>query len=454
MLTTDYLSPSTRARTRLHWLIGRRVARFGSLLVCLAGVGLISGCGPVLDEFFGSAQEPPPAPASLQISPARGPVLGGTRVSITGANTAVFGPGTDVLFGAFLATETEIVNEKTIRATAPAQAAGRVDVVVRVASGSTVTYPAGFEYVAIKDADAEIVAQIEAMFPGPPRLVSAVSTGNLSARVTFSEPVRDGATDTSNYFIVIPDGGHLLLDQTAAPVLSEDHTVVDLTTLSQADALYRLTVTGIKDLAGNPIAPPDMLVNPAETTFTGIAPANLDEHIDSDGDGFADWFEMLGWEMTIELANGQVTQGYVTSDPFNPDTDGDGLTDGEENARSMDPRTDDTDADLVLDWDEVFDWRSNPCDQDSDDDGFADQTELHFGTSLILADTDGDQLDDRDELLNRNRNPRIADLPIPVVTVGEMNLELDERYTYTDQFGETHQVQESYSSTLQRDTSS
>ena len=35
-----------------------------------------------------------------------------------------------------------------------------------------------------------------------------------------------------------------------------------------------------------------------------------------------------------------------------------------------------------------------------------------------------------------------------------MNLELDERYTYTDQFGEEHQVQESFSNTVQRDTSS
>ncbi len=207
-------------------------------------------------------------------------------------------------------------------------------------------------------------------------------------------------------------------------------------------------------MAGNPMAPPDMLVNPSETVFTGIAPGMLIEHVDSDGDGFADWFELLGWSITIELKDGQRVQGYVTSDPFNPDTDGDGLTDGEENAHSMDPRTDDTDADLVLDADELWGWRSNPCYQDTDDDGFADMTEVEFGTSLILADTDGDQLDDRDELLNRNRNPHIADLPIVDITVGEINLELDERYTYTDQFGEEQQFQESFNSTLQRDTSS
>lgn len=452
MRSKGHLSLREQAASRPRRPIYRKAVRFVSLLVCIGGAGLLLGCPADFEAMFG--REQPPPPAVLGISPDRGPVLGGTQVTIIGTNTAVFGPGTDVLFGAFLATETEVVNENTIRATAPPQAAGHVDVIVRVASGSTATNRQGFEYVAMKDADGEIIAQIEQMFPGPPRLVSAVALNNTSARVTFSEPVRSGATDASNYNIVIPEGGMLLLDKSKAPELNEHHTVVDLTTLSQADALYRLTVTGIHDLAGNPIASPDLLVNPAETTFTGIAPVDLDEHIDTDGDGFADWFEMLGWQMTIELADGTRTQGYVTSDPYNPDTDGDGMTDGEENARSMDPRTDDTDADLVLDAEEVFDWRSNPCDQDSDDDGFADQTEVHFGTSLILADTDGDQLDDRDELLNRNRNPHIADLPIVVITVGEMNLELDERYTYTDQFGQEHQVQESFSNTVQRDTSS
>ena len=364
------------------------------------------------------------------------------------------GEGTEVLFGGFLASAVEIVDENTVRAKAPAQAAGQVDVAVRIASGSVAVQPNAFQYVAIADADAEILSQIEDMFPGEPHVVSALALNNTSVRISFSEPVRKDATDPSNYAIVIPEGGILLLDKSKSPTLSEDQTVADLTTLSQADAFYRITVTGIHDLAGNPIAAPDMLVNPTEASFTGIAPADLDEHIDTDGDGFADWFEMLGWEMTIELANGQQVQAYVTSDPYNPDTDGDGLTDGEENARSMDPRTDDSDADLVLDWDEVFGYRSDPCDQDSDDDGFADQTEEHFGTSLILADTDGDQLDDLDEMLHRSRNPRIADLPIPVITVGEMNLELDERYTYSDQFGREQQIQESYSDTLQRDTSS
>ena len=441
-------------RTDPHHSFKCLLGRVGVVL-CLAVLGLtLPGCPNIAPPNQSGQDVPAVITSSLNVSPARGPVLGGTKVTVRGVDTADFDDGTVVLFGAFLATDIEVVDPTTVKATAPAQAAGDVDVIVRVASGSTVTRSAAFEYVAVKDADAEIIAQIEEMFPGPPHVVSAIATSNTGVLVAFSEPVSANAANQSRYSIVIPEGGMLMLDRDREVVLTDSQTVAELPTLSQSDAFYRLTVSGIHDLAGHPIAPPDMLVNPTEASFTGIAPANLDEHIDSDGDGFADWFEMLGWEITIELADGTRIQGYVTSDPYNPDTDGDGLTDSEENARSLDPRTDDTDADLVPDIEEVYDWRSDPCDQDSDDDGFADQTELHFGTSLILADTDGDQLDDRDELLNRNRNPLIADLPIPVITIGELNLELDERYSYTDQFGEEHQIDESFSSSLQRDTSS
>lgn len=421
------------------------------MLICLGSVGWMASCDSSLVEFLNGGSKGPPA---LQVSPARGPVLGGTRVTIMGTNAPDFDSGSEVLFGGFLGSNVEIVDSKTIRVSTPKQGIGFVDVSVRCGNGEAVTQASGFEYVAIEKAEGEMLEQIEAMFPGQPGVVSAAATSNTSVRVTFSEPVRNEAADPSNYSIVIPEGGVLLVDRTRKPVLSEDHTVVDLFTLSQSAVLYQLTATGIHDLAGNPIAPPDLLVNPSEATFTGIPPASLDEHVDTDGDDLADWFEMAGWTVIVEMADGTQSQTVVTSDPYNPDTDGDGVLDLEELVRSTDPRTDDTDSDGVTDAEEIRDWRSNPCDQDSDDDGLPDGTELHFGTSPILADTDGDQLPDADELFKRNRNPLIADLPMMAVTIGEMNLALDQRYTYTDQLGQERQVQESCSSTLQRDVSS
>ncbi len=433
------------------------IEKWGSWLVLLVVAlfvpGQTSSCSIDLDSLFTSPEESPQE-AAIQISPTRGSVLGRTQVTIVGTNTPGFGSGTEVLFGAFLGSDVQVLDASTLRVTSPAQPAGRVDVRVRLGSGETVSRLGGFDYLSMEEANGEVLDQIEAMYPGQPSVVSAVATSNTSVRVTFSEPVRDDAADPSNYSIVISAGGVLLVDRSKQPVLSSDHTVVDIRTLSQSAALYQLTATGIHDFAGNTIAPPDMLINPAEATFTGIPPSTIGEQVDSDGDGQADWFEMAGWALTVELANGQRAQSHVYSDPYNPDTDGDGVSDSQELIRGLDPRSNDTDADGVTDAAEINEWRSNPCDQDSDDDGLADATELDLGTSPILADTDGDQLADADELFKRNRNPLIADLPIPVITVGEMTMQLDERYTYSDQFGREQQISQSYSDSVQRDTTS
>ncbi len=216
---------------RLQRSAGRWAAFALSLVLCLLGVTPIAGCGDVnLGELLGIGRSLPEAPA-LRITPARDSVLGGARVTIVGTDAPVFDSGTEVLFGELPTAGVEVVDAKTIRVTAPAQYAGQVDVVVQVTDGTTVESPAGFEYVAVQDGDAEILNRIEMMFPGPPRLVSAVATSNIGVRVMFSEPVGAGATDPLNYEIVIPEGGILRLDSTKAPMLSDDGTVADLTTL-------------------------------------------------------------------------------------------------------------------------------------------------------------------------------------------------------------------------------
>jgi hypothetical protein len=55
----------------------------------------------------------------------------------------------------------------------------------------------------------------------------------------------------------------------------------------------------------------------------------------------------------------------------------------------------------------------------------------------VLADTDGDQISDTDEVLGRNRDPRIADMPLYGISVGDVRLSLDERLTYEDAQGNT-----------------
>jgi hypothetical protein len=105
--------------------------------------------------------------------------------------------------------------------------------------------------------------------------------------------------------------------------------------------------------------------------------------VDSDNDGLDDACECL-----------------LGTDPFNPDTDGDGLLDGEEAVGctlvgNTDPRRADTDGDGLSDGDEVLVHMTNPLKRDTDDDGVEDGPEVASGCMDPLnPDTDGDSLPD------------------------------------------------------------
>lgn len=101
----------------------------------------------------------------------------------------------------------------------------------------------------------------------------------------------------------------------------------------------------------------------------------------------------------------------IGSDPDNPDTDGDGLKDGEEVRRyKTSPIATDSDNDGLRDGDEVFKYRTDPSQADTDGDGLTDGEEvLKYGTDPLKIDTDGDTLPDGDEVLKYNTDPLKAD---------------------------------------------
>ena len=80
-----------------------------------------------------------------------------------------------------------------------------------------------------------------------------------------------------------------------------------------------------------------------------------------------------------------------------PDTDGDGLTDQEEEALGTDPEDPDEDGDELSDGDEVHIYGTDPLNDDSDDDGLLDGEEIELGTDPKKLDTDGDGLSDEEE---------------------------------------------------------
>ncbi len=77
-----------------------------------------------------------PAPTLTSISPASGPVTGGTSVTLSGSN---FLTGATVTFGTIPSTFVAVVNSSTITATSPAAAAGIVNVTVTNPDGQSAT---------------------------------------------------------------------------------------------------------------------------------------------------------------------------------------------------------------------------------------------------------------------------------------------------------------------------
>jgi outer membrane protein OmpA-like peptidoglycan-associated protein len=116
---------------------------------------------------------------------------------------------------------------------------------------------------------------------------------------------------------------------------------------------------------------------------------------DSDGDG---------------LNDGEEVNTHKT-DPLNADSDGDGLNDGSEvNSHKTDPLNPDTDGDKLNDGDEVNTHKTNPTKADTDDDGLNDSAEIMtHKTNPLKADSDGDGLNDGPEVNTYKTNPMKAD---------------------------------------------
>jgi len=108
--------------------------------------------------------------------------------------------------------------------------------------------------------------------------------------------------------------------------------------------------------------------------------ADLD---DDDGDGLDNYREIV----------------VFNTDPENPDTDGDGLMDGQEVSLGSNPLIEDTDGDGLSDGDEVNTYGSDPLKTDTDEDGLNDYVEvIDYGTDPTKKDTDGDGFDDKFEV--------------------------------------------------------
>ena len=103
------------------------------------------GEGAKSNELSGTATAPPPAPAPTvtSVSPASGPTLGGTSVTISGSG---FVSGASASLGGSALAGTIVVNATTITGTPGAHAAGAVNVVVTNADAQTGTCAGCYTY--------------------------------------------------------------------------------------------------------------------------------------------------------------------------------------------------------------------------------------------------------------------------------------------------------------------
>ncbi len=139
---------------------------------------------------------------------------------------------------------------------------------------------------------------------------------------------------------------------------------------------------------------------------------------DTDGDGLQDGEEVHKYHTNPlkadtdgdGLKDGDEVTKYKT-DPLRADTDDDGLRDADEVMKyQTNPLKPDSDGDKLSDGDEVLVYKTDPLKADTDDDGLTDSEEaLKYKTAPLKADTDGDSLKDGDEVNTHKTNPLIAD---------------------------------------------
>jgi hypothetical protein len=136
--------------------------------------------------------------------------------------------------------------------------------------------------------------------------------------------------------------------------------------------------------------------------------------LDSDSDGLFDGYEIYD----------------TLTDEFDPDTDDDGITDGDEfygyyapnnpysdskgYFKNLDPLNNDTDSDLIIDYEEavigIDSYYTNPENNDSDTDRLDDYEEIYiYSTDPTDSDTDDDDLSDGAEVLDHGTNPLNGD---------------------------------------------
>ncbi len=164
---------------------------------------------------------------------------------------------------------------------------------------------------------------------------------------------------------------------------------------------------------------------------------------DIDHDGLKDAWEYLYFhslqygpddDNDNDGLNNKEEENYRTN-PTDPDTDKDGLSDGDEIFKYHTKVKDsDTDKDGLSDGDEVNKYHSSPLKTDTDGDGLSDYEEvMTYKTKPDESDTDNDGLSDGDEIKKYKTDPLKADTDGDGTNDGNDNCKLTFNETQADE---------------------
>jgi hypothetical protein len=264
--------------------------------------------------------------------------------------------------------------------------------------------------------------------------VPVASTSLYPVRVLCKQP--DGSTQQfqSGYLQLVPNGstsiGPLTSNVTPIPVtlnLSIAEGTNEIDVVSQILHLATLatfpdgTQQFLQDASvGTTYVSSNTAIATVDSGGIVTAVSNGTVTITAQNEGAAGTVQIMVSAPFSTLGDGipdswKIAHGFSLTDPgvASADPDNDGLTNLQEYQLGTDPNNSDTDGDGLSDGDEVNKYHTDPLNPDTDGDGLSDGQEVKLGTNPLNPDTDGDGIPDGIEV-KLGTNPLVPDVTTTV----------------------------------------